>query len=58
MENVCRCNKCWTLFIDTNPQINAKTFDISKLNLATLVDHNCPNCKTDGYLMDVETLEL
>lgn len=43
--------------IDTNPQIRAEQFNVTGLRLDTLVDNACPYCKTDGYLMDINTKE-
>jgi hypothetical protein len=50
MEHICICNNCDELFFDTNPQVNAKKFDIS--GLQSLESHCCPNCKTDDFLSD------
>ena len=57
---LCQCNKCETVFIDTNPQIDAKTHEI-ELDLEELILmededgylHACPNCLTDAYLTDL-----
>ena len=50
MEHICICNNCDELYFDTNPQINAKKFDIS--GLSSLESHKCPICKTDEFLSD------
>jgi hypothetical protein len=50
MCEICMCNNCDELFFDTNPQVGAKKFNIT--GLQTLIDHKCPNCKTDDYLTD------
>ena len=52
MEHICKCNNCDNLYLDTNPQTNAKKFDVDSLGLDELIDHKCPKCKTDGYLTD------
>ena len=52
MENICYCTNCDNLLIDTNPQVNAKSFDVDTLNLYTLKNHKCPLCETDGFLTD------
>ena len=60
LDYVCRCNNCGNLLIDTNPQINAQKFDVSKLHLKELISiedmRACPNCKTDEYLIDIEKI--
>ena len=56
MENICLCNNCDNLLIDTNPQIDAKKFEVDKLNLSELVSIDdmraCPHCQVDDYLTD------
>ena len=52
MEHICKCNMCDNLFIDTNPQIKAPLIEVENLQLKTLVDHKCPDCKVDDYLTD------
>ncbi len=52
MENLCKCNNCDNLFIDTNPQANAKLFHVAYLGLNQLENHKCPICNTDAYLQD------
>ena len=57
---LCQCINCHEVLIDTNPQVNAKLYDVSKAALNELVmleDEDgyfkgCPNCMTDGYLTD------
>jgi len=53
-ENIAKCNNCGNLWIDTNPQVGQKLFEIELNSLEPLIDHNCPKCKTDGYLIDFE----
>lgn len=52
MEYICKCNKCNSLLLDTNPQVGSIKFDVDYLNLSELVDHKCPNCDVDDYLDD------
>ena len=52
MEYICTCNHCGGLFIDTNPQVNAKQFEVDYLDLENLVDHKCPRCENDASLDD------
>lgn len=53
MENLCKCLDCDTLYIDTNPQVNAKKLNIdSKIKIETLIGHLCPKCYTDDFLTD------
>ena len=52
MEHICTCNNCGKLFIDTNPQVDAKKFDVDYLDLEELIDHECPTCETDDALDD------
>jgi hypothetical protein len=58
LDYVCVCNNCGNNLIDTNPQVNAKKFDVSNLLLSELVIIEdmkaCPNCLTDSFLMDIE----
>ena len=61
--NLCRCNNCMGIFIDTNPQVNAKKYKdegYSSLELLEDADgylHGCPACKTDAYLVDYENIQ-
>ncbi len=61
--NLCTCNNCDEIFVDTNPQIKAKRYFIDKDKVKTLVlvkeqktanSHawGCPTCKTDDFLSD------
>lgn len=56
MEHICKCNNCGGLFLDTNPQTNAKKFDVDKLSLDELESIDdmraCPVCRTDEFLSD------
>ena len=59
--NLCKCNNCDGIFIDTNPQVNAPVFEgnISQFDeLVSIEDMRaCPVCLTDEYLNDnVESL--
>jgi len=56
MNYVCRCNKCYRLYQDTNPQIDVKQYPI--YGLEKLEDKSCPTCLTDGYLMDVDHRQI
>lgn len=62
MDYVCRCNNCYDYLIDTNPQVNAKKFNVTNLNLKELVMIDdmkaCPNCETDEYLMDIDSVQM
>ena len=55
--NLCKCNLCDSILIDTNSQINAKEYtDTTKTDgeLIILEDMKaCPKCKTDEYLIDL-----
>ena len=58
LENICTCNHCGNLLIDTNPQIGAEKFDVTGIVMIdTLRDQECPHCETDGYLMDLNSKE-
>ena len=50
MEFLCKCDNCFHLFIDTEPQNNSKQYNINGLKLSNLIDNECPNCKTDNFL--------
>ena len=58
--NLCSCNMCSNILIDTNAQIGAKMYDIDALKVKSLevcededgYFKGCPECKTDGYLND------
>ena len=52
MEHICTCNHCGGLFIDTNPQTNAKKFEVDYLDLVELIDHKCTTCENDASLDD------
>jgi hypothetical protein len=66
--NLCRCNMCYNILIDKNPQIGAKEFPLSGRELEMqffgggVKDKNgesgnywgCPICLTDEYLTDIE----
>lgn len=51
--NLCICNKCNGVFIDTNPQVGADMFYIERGTFNKLVHHKCPVCKTNDYLEDL-----
>lgn len=53
--NLCKCLNCDGVFVDTNPQIGARIWNLDelKLNLPDeLEDHKCPKCEVDDYLSD------
>ncbi len=58
--NLCKCNQCGQVHIDTNPQINAKFWEIETEMYKELQNnpkfissqHFCPSCNTDDYLSD------
>jgi hypothetical protein len=65
-----KCNKCERLWVDTNPQVGQKKFELEMEDYPALEEEdcqymldgferndyrwNCPLCKTDGYLVDFE----
>ncbi len=58
---LCKCNNCDTVYLDTNPQVNATQFN-APLNTPELTFQyeknegyfkGCPKCETDGFLIDV-----
>lgn len=56
--NLCMCNNCGSVLIDTNPQINAIDYSVlDNYNLEELEQimdaKACPYCKTDAYLKDL-----
>jgi CTP-dependent riboflavin kinase len=51
---LCKCNNCEQLLIDENPQIKAKKYPIPAKAIAMGENQTCPNCKTDGFLVDFE----
>ena len=61
--NLCRCNNCMSILVDTNPQVGAKKYkDKGYRSLVLLEDnegylHGCPDCKTDAYLVDYENIQ-
>lgn len=54
---LCICNNCGNVLIDTNPQTEAMNYSLIGTE-KELIDHNCPNCKTDSYLDDEILLEI
>ena len=64
--NLCTCNQCGSVFIDTNPSkdsINYPEKEVAKFTklisiLERLKDEDgeiftgCPDCETDNYLVD------
>jgi hypothetical protein len=52
MMSLCKCNNCENVFIDTNPQVDSVVFQ-HHFQLKELVDHQCPECGTDAYLVDI-----
>jgi len=57
LEHICTCNNCGNLLVDTNPQVGAEQFNLTGIYTKELVDHDCPVCETDGYLMDLNSKE-
>lgn len=55
-ENLCRCNNCMGIFIDTNPQVNSPFYGGNIGQFQSLISiedmRACPNCKTDEFLTD------
>lgn len=63
--NLCRCNKCYAILIDQNPQIGAKEYSLTGNEIymqwtGGLIEFKneepkwvCPNCMTDDYLTDL-----
>ena len=64
---LCKCNNCGNIWLDKNPQVNQKVFEVEdgcpSLALITeSLDDNedaemywgCPECRTDGHLSDFE----
>jgi hypothetical protein len=65
---ICICNNCGTLIHDHNPSNRSYDFTESDLRRYHIEDMKpfeedgeqslgCPECKTDGYLRDIESLE-
>lgn len=58
---LCKCNNCGGIFEDTNPSDESFEFPdllMSYQELELICEDGefftgCPNCKTDGYLMDI-----
>jgi len=65
LELICACNNCGTCFIDENPQTDTpkllvnvfKLQPIQKFSVGENSFWGCPNCKTDDYLIDVDSQE-
>ena len=63
--NVCRCNQCGNVLIDRNGQVGATlvTPKGSELEMVRFKDKDgddfwgCPECETDGYLIDLHDLD-
>jgi hypothetical protein len=59
MVNLCKCNMCGAILVDTNPQVDAKLYPYEgQLSTEHMVDEEggligCPVCKTDAYLQDL-----
>ena len=61
--NLCMCNNCGSVLIDTNPQVNAQMIEVNAKEYDTLITgidkkdgetaKICPNCETDSYLIDL-----
>ena len=67
MENICKCNNCGSFLYDENPQTDTLKIDVSNLNVPILPMEQinqdgdtfwgCGNCQTDGYLMDIDSID-
>ena len=57
MDSICKCNNCEGIFVDTNPQVGAKVFNLGSIFISELESHSCPNCETDDYLSDMDSIE-
>lgn len=53
--NICKCNNCEELHIDTNPQPLQRFYEIEHNSMPELIDGNCVNCNTDEFLIDVNS---
>ena len=59
--HMCQCDHCGEVLQDTNPQVDAKLYEVSiDLQPLELIEDDkegfmkaCPNCKTDIYLKDL-----
>lgn len=60
--NLCKCNKCGSILIDQNPQINAKehTLQGKEIDMQYKDDNDgsggfwvCPICDSDAFLIDL-----
>jgi len=61
---LCKCNNCDSILIDENPQVDAKEHELTGIekNMEYVKDEEaqdcdyfwaCPECLTDGYLVDL-----
>lgn len=63
-DYLCRCNNCYAILLDENPQTYANKFSVPDCALEMELCHDgivfwgCPNCHTDDYLIDIETEEM
>lgn len=61
--NLCHCNSCNDIFIDTNPKVNVKKYKDEGYRSLVLLEgsggnlHGCPDCKTDAYLVDYKNIQ-
>jgi len=66
---LCRCNNCYNIYIDNNPQTNAPTFEVKQYPELKHMDDGepfqspdfywgCPICETDAYLTDITNAEM
>jgi len=56
-DSICKCNNCEGVFIDSNPQVGAKTFEFGSMFMTELEGHKCPDCEVDDFLSDMSELE-
>lgn len=54
--HLCKCNNCYSILEDTNPQVNAPLYNTGTLEPESLIMIEdmkaCPFCKTDAFLND------
>jgi hypothetical protein len=51
---ICKCTNCNELYLDSNPEVNQRIYDIDDNSMDWLTsNHECPICHTMKYLVDV-----
>jgi hypothetical protein len=65
MTHLCQCNNCGAILYDENPSDNSREYTHEEIDatcapefMVFLEDEEgfsmgCPNCETDGYLVDL-----